>query len=41
MEVIDYGTGAPKAYLYTKGDVIIYLSTSEDALATEVMTALK
>jgi hypothetical protein len=38
---VDYGDGSAFEYVYSKGDVVIDLETSDEAIATEVIAALK
>ncbi len=38
---VDYGDGSAFEYVYAKGDVVIDIETSDEAIATEVIAALK
>jgi hypothetical protein len=41
VKVIDYGAGNAKAYVYETGDTIIVVSTTDEKIATELLTAMK
>jgi hypothetical protein len=38
---IDYGDGSAFEYVWSKGDVVIDIETSDETIATEVLSALK
>lgn len=38
---VDYGDGSAFEYVYAKGDVVIDIETSDEAIATEVLAGLK